>query len=217
MAIAILFYIFTNYVFRMTKPLTYCLFLIGGLLLQAQKFEVVSGSIDNISGIQRYNLVFEYATDLQISKNGSEQAFLKEEYEKREKELLGSGENFKKLWFENRSNLYEPTFVQEFNSFRVADQQVTVAKNISSTAYTMKIKTISITGGYDDFFYVEEGEIGVVISVYQTDTPEIVLYAVETKVRGVANANEFERIRTSYGNLGEAGSKHFSRKALLKK
>ena len=200
----------------MTKPLTYCLFFIGGLLLQAQQFGVVSGSIENILGIQRYNLVFEYPSDLQISKSDSEQAVLQEQYVKREEKETGSGEKFKKLWFENRSNLYEPSFIQQFNSFRVADRQVTVAKKISSTGYTMKIKTVSITGGYDDFFYVEEGGIGVIISVYETDSPDTVLYAVETNVRGIANSDEFERIRTSYGNLGEATSKHFSRKALLK-
>lgn len=200
----------------MTKPLTYCLFFIGGLLLQAQQFEVISGSVENISGVQRYNLVFEYDDDLRISKDGSEQAFLQEQYVKREAKETGSGEKFKKLWFENRSNLYEPTFIQQFNSFRVANRQVTVAKKIFSTGYTMKINTVSITGGYDDFFYVEEGEIGVVISISETDTPENVLYAVETNVRGIANADEFERIRTAYGNLGEAVSKHLSRKTLLK-
>ena len=211
------FYIFTDQMCIMTKSLTFCLFLLGGLLLQAQKFKVVSGSVENILGIQRYNLVFEYEEDLQISKNDSEQAFLQEQYKKREQKTAGSGEEFKKLWFENRSDLYEPTFIQKFNSFRVADRQVTVAKNISSTGHTMKIETVSLASGYEDFFYVEEGEIGVVISIYETKAPENILYAVETVVRGVASADEFERIRTAYGNLGEAVSKHLIRKALLKK
>lgn len=201
----------------MIRLLTYALIFFGGLTLQAQQFEDVSGAIENISGIQRYNLVFEYAEDIQIPKSDSEQDFLQKQYEKRELKKAGSGARFKRLWFENRMNLYEPTFIQQFNSFNLDDRQVTVAKNISSTAYTMKIKTISITGGYDDFFYVEEGEIGVLISIYKTEAPEDILYTVETVVRGVANADDFERIRTAYGNLGEAVSKRFSRKALLKK
>lgn len=200
----------------MTKCLTYFLFFFCGLILQAQQFDVVSGAIENISGIERYNIVFEYASDLQIPRSDSEQDFLRKQFEKREQKEPGSGELFKKLWFENRVNLYEPTFIQQFNSFRVDNRQVTVAKNITSTEYNMKIKTISITAGYDDFFYVEEGEIGVLISVYHTDAPENVLYAFKTDVRGIANTDEFERIRTAYGNLGEAASKHFSRKALLK-
>lgn len=201
----------------MTKRLTYFLFLYCGLFLQAQQFEVVSGAIENISGIERYNVVFEYASDLQIPRSDSEQVFLQEQYEKRERKKSGSGEAFKNLWFENRVNLYEPTFIQQFNSFRVDNRQVTVAKKITSTDYTMKIKTNFIRGGYDDFFYVEEGEIGVLISVYETNAPEKILYAVVTDIRGVANADEFERIRSAYGNLGKAASKHFSRKALLKK
>lgn len=201
----------------MTKPFTYFLCIFVGLLLRGQQIEVVSGTTDNITGIQRYNLVFEYATDLEISKKESEQVFLQEEYKKREQQAPGSGEEFKKLWFKNRKNLYEPTFIQEFNGFRVADRQVTVAKNITSTAYTIKVKTVSISGGYDDFFYVEEGEIGAMVSIFETEAPEKILYAFETVVRGIANADEFERIRTAYGNLGEAVSKHLSRKALLKK
>ena len=201
----------------MTERLTFFLFFIYGLTLQAQQFEVISGTIENISGIERYNVVFEYASDLEIPRSDSEETFLQTQYEKREQKELGSGEAFKKLWFENRVNLYEPTFIQDFNSFRVDDRQVTVAKKISSTAYTMKIKTVSITGGYDDFFYVEEGEIGVLITVYEKNAPEKALYVVETEVRGVANADEFERIRSAYGNLGEAVSKHINRKALMKK
>ena len=201
----------------MIKPFIYCLVFLCGLLVQAQQLEVVSGSIENISGVQRYNVIFEYASDLQISRNDSEQAFLQKQYEKREEKDSGSGEKFKELWFENRVNLYEPTFIQQFNSFRIDNRQVTVAKNISSTGYTMKIETTSTTGGYDDFFYVEEGEIGVLISIYETNAPESVLYSFKTEVRGVASADEFERIRTAYGNLGEAVSKHLSRKALLKK
>lgn len=201
----------------MIRQILFFILFNGALMLQAQQFEVVRGSIENISGIQRYNVVFDYATDIKIPKSDSEQDFLQKQYEKRELKNPGSGERFKKLWFENRVNLYEPTFIQQFNSFRVDNRQVTVAKNISSTGYTMKIKTISITGGYDDFFYVEEGEVGVLISIYKTVTPEDVLYEVETVVRGVANADDFERIRTAYGNLGEAASKRFSRKTLLKK
>ncbi len=201
----------------MTKLPTYLLFFLCGFFLQAQHFEVVSGAIENISGVQRYNLVFDYASDLQVSRSESEQSFLQKQYEKREQKENGSGELFKKLWFENRSKLYEPTFIQRFNNFRVDNRQVTVAKNITSTGYTMTVQTISIAGGYDDFFYVEEGEIGVLISIYETEAPENILYAVKTDVRGIANADEFERIRTAYGNLGEAASKHFSRKALLKK
>lgn len=201
----------------MTKPLLYSVLLLFTLVLQAQQFEVVDGSIENIAGIQRYNVVFEYASDLQISKNDSEQAFLQKQYDKREQKASGSGEKFKKLWFENRVNLYEPTFIQEFNSFRIDDHQVTAAKNISSTAYTMNVKTISTADGYDDLFYVEEGKIGVLLSVYETNAPETILYAIRTEVRGDANADEFERIRTAYGNLGEATSKHLSRKALLKR
>lgn len=200
----------------MTKTLLLSLFFVSVLTVKAQKIEVVHGAIENIAGIQRYNVVFEYATDLQISKNEVEQDFLQKQYEKREQKVPGSGEKFKSLWFENRTQLYEPTFIQRFNSFRIDDHQVTAAKNISSTAYTLHVKTISTTDGYDDLFYVEEGKIGVLLTIYVTDTPENILYGIKTEVRGDANANEFERIRTAYGNLGEAVSKHFSRKALLK-
>lgn len=201
----------------MTKPLLLSLFFLFGLVLRAQQFEVVDGSIENIVGIQRYNVVFEYASELQITKSDSEQAFLQKQYEKREQKASGSGEEFKKLWFENRPKLYEPTFIQRFNSFRIDDHQVTAAKNISSTAYTLHIKTISTTDGYDDLFYVEEGKIGVLLSIYVTEAPETILYAIKTEVRGDANADEFERIRTAYGNLGEAASKHLSRKTLVKR
>lgn len=201
----------------MIKPITYLLAFFCITLMQAQKIEVVSGSIEALSGVERYKVDFEYAQNLDVQRYDSEEAFLSSQSAKKEQKKTGSGEEFRKLWFENRTNQYEPTYIQEFNSFNLEDGQVTAAKNITTANHTMLVKTVAINPGYSDLFYVEAGQLEVEVRIYATDNPESTLYGFNTTVRGRTVSDEFERIRTAYGNLGLAVSKHLSRKGLLKK
>ena len=200
----------------MIKIFRYFIILCFANLLHAQKIKVDSGSIESLANVKRYQVVFTYASDLKIKGYDSEEDFLKFQSERMEQKVAGSGEEFKKRWVENRTDLYEPSFIQEFNGFLIENKHVTVARNIRQANYIMLVKTEAVDSGYDDLFYVEEGGLDVSITFFESETPEHILYAISTKVRGNANADDFERIRTSYGNLGLAISKHLNRKALVK-
>ena len=96
------------------------LFLLSFLLtplafVNGQVFKTDVGSLEAISGIDRYKIVFEYAEDLKIPKYDSEEAFLESHAKKKDKKELGSGEIFKNQWIPNRSEQFEPKFIQEFN------------------------------------------------------------------------------------------------------
>lgn len=192
------------------------LVLFASASIYSQVFKTAIGSLEAISGIQRYNIVFEYADSLQIPKYDSEDSFLELYAQKKDKKELGSGETFKNKWFTNRSDFFEPKFIQEFNFFNLNEKQVTVAKNITDSDYTMVVRTSLIELGNSNFFFKKDARLEVIISIYKSDNPNQVLYAtelVDVHSKG-ASAEDYDRIMSAYAELGRGLSKHLSRKTL---
>ena len=90
--------------------------LVFALLITAlsygQKMKVSDGNIKNLKGITTFNLEFDYS-NLQIPKAKSEEAYLKEKVALREEKEKGSGEKFRKSWFADREERFEPKFIKK--------------------------------------------------------------------------------------------------------
>ncbi len=184
--------------------------------VNSQVFKTANGSLEALSGVQRYQVKFEYAQDLEIPKYESEATFLEIHSQKKEKKEAGSGEAFKNEWFSRRSEQYEPKFIQEFNFFNLKEKQVTVARNISDSEYKMVIYTSLIDPGNSNFFFKKDARLEVVIRIYNANNSDTVIY--ETQVVDVhskgASLEDYDRIMSAYAELGRGLSKHLSRKTL---
>jgi len=179
----------------------------------SQKFETETGSLENLSGIAQYKVVFEYPESLAVHKYGSEEDFLNHQVTKREDKNPGSGEKFKELWFKNRANRYEPTFIKEFNNFMLEDRHVTVSKNYKEAAHTMVIKIHFIHPGHDIVLWHQKAEMEVTFEIYRSDNLENALYTTKpVQIHGIADGDEFEKVTTAYGQLGRWTAKFFCRK-----
>jgi len=197
-----------------TKPYILLLFLAFTVVAHSQIFKTNTGSLESIIGAERYNIVFEYAEDLEIPKYESEAVFLEAHARKKDKKESGAGEVFKNLWLPNREKLFEPKFIQEFNFFNLKEKQVTVAKNISDAEYTMVVRTSLIDVGNSNFFFKKDARLEVTIHVYKSDAPNQILYSTETvdvHSKG-ASTGDYDRIMSAYAELGRGLSKHLSRK-----
>jgi len=203
--------------FNFTNALFVVVFFLAPItLVNGQIFKTGSGTLDAISGVDRYNLVFEYAEDLKIPKYASEEAFLDTYAKKKDKKEAGAGTTFKNNWYTNRSILFEPRFIQEFNFFNLKEKQVTVAKDISDADYTMVLRTSLIDPGNSNFFFKKDARLEVTISIYKSDEPQQILYAtemVDVHSKG-ASTGDYDRIMSAYAELGRGFSKHLSRKTL---
>jgi|GEM_PF-4933719 len=187
--------------------------LLFSLLNFGQKFETEKGTIDNLSGVQQYKIVFEYPENLEVHKYSSEADFIKAQVDKRESKKAGSGERFKKLWFENRENRYEPTFIQEFNSFMLEDRHVTVSKNYKEAQHTMVVKVHFINPGNNIIVWHQKAEMEVTFEFYRSDDLNTILYSTKpVEIHGIADGDEFEKVTTAYGELGRWTAKFFCRK-----
>lgn len=198
-----------------TKPFYMLLLgLVSAVCSYGQLFKTDSGSLESISGVKRYNIVFEYVEDLKIPRYPSEEAFLEMQARKKNQKELGSGELFKSLWFTNREKLFEPKFIQEFNFFNLKEKQVTVARNITDAVYTMVVRTYLIDPGNSNFFFKKDARLEVTVHIFKADAPDQILYTtkmVNVHSRG-ANKDDYDRIMSAYAELGRGLSKHLSRK-----
>ncbi|PNQ74631.1 hypothetical protein C1T31_00350 [Hanstruepera neustonica] len=198
------------------KKLLLIAILLVSTTIQAQKSKVLEGDWKNLKGISAYNLEFEYE-NLEIPKYDSEEDFLKDKMAKREEKEPGAGERFKKAWFADREEHYEPKFAESFNK-RWDDKEVVVGRDMASADYTMKIQTTFLYPGYNVGVMRQNSKVDAIISVYKNDAPDTILFSVKyTKAEGnAAFGNDYDsgvRVGEAYAKMAKTFAKELSKKA----
>lgn len=189
----------------MKKSIVMIVLLFSTAVMFSQKAKVLEGNIKNLKGITQYDLVFEYE-NLEIPKYDSEEEFLKDKMQKREEKEAGAGEKFKKSWFADREERYEPKFIESFNK-RFDDNEVKVGKE-TGAAYVMKVETTFMYAGYNVGVMRQNSKVDAIISVYKKEDPSTLLYSVKyTKAQGNgAMGYDFDsgyRISEAYAKLAK--------------
>jgi len=156
---------------KITTAIAAMLFSMTGI---AQKVTLLSGDFKNLKGISEYNVTFDY--DGLTVDRVSEEQFLIDKMKKRE----GNGKDieFKKNWFADRENKYEPKFVESFNK-RFKKGAVKAAENLAGARYTMNIKTIWIHPGFNIGIMHNSSLLHTIVSVVETSNPSNVLYSAK--------------------------------------
>lgn len=196
----------------MNKQIALIIFLLSTLIIYSQKIKVKEGDIKFFKGVDEYNVIFDYS-NLEIPNYNSEEDFLEDKMAKREEKLIGDGERFKKSWFDDRKNLYEPYFIDFFNDYFIMKRKIKVSKNNIAAKYTIFVKTKMIYPGYNVVVGWEGAKLYAIISVYRTDTPNEILFSSKTVyIQGKSSYNAGVRIANTYGILGSAFARYLRRK-----
>jgi hypothetical protein len=157
------------------KKIIISLFLFVVSIASAQRYKVLSGDLKNIKGISEYNVTFDYS-DQKVHGFETEEAFLKDKMDKR-KNKEGASERFKKEWYEDRENKYEPKFIEYINK-RFEKGEIKAGKNLAAK-YTMDVKTTWIYPGYNLVELAEPAKISAIITIKETDNPSKIVVALE--------------------------------------
>lgn len=198
----------------MKKQFTIILVLLCSTFMFSQKTKILEGDWENLKDISAYNLVFEYK-NLEIPKYDSEEDFLKDKMQKREEKEAGTGEKFKKSWFADREDHYEPKFIESFNK-RFDDGEIKVGKDLADATYTMKIQTTFMYAGYNVGVVRKNSKIDAIITVFENNAPDTILFSVKyTKAEGNgAFGNDYDsgyRISEAYAKLAKTLAKHINK------
>ncbi len=192
------------------------LFVFVATICFSQKAKVLEGDFKSLKGISEYNIVFDY-TDVQIPKFKSEEEFLKEKMEKRDKKEPGTGETFKESWFADRENRYEPKFIESFNK-RFENGEVKVDRDMASAEYTMKINTTLLSAGYNIGISRKDAMIDAIITIYKNENPDKAILVVKYTgaVGAGAHGHDYDsgyRISECYAKLAKTFAKTILKKA----
>lgn len=195
------------------KKLLAIIVLLSTTMMFSQKVKVTEGSFKNVQGISSFNLEFDYS-DLMVPKYDSEEEFLADKMEKRNEKNPGDGERFKKAWFSDREEKYEPKFIESFNK-RWDNGEVKVGMNVGSE-YTMKVHTTLMWAGYNVGVVRKNAKIEATISIYKNDNPSKILVSANyTKVEGGgAMGYDFDaalRIGEGYAKLSKTLAKNIKK------
>ena len=198
---------------KITTAIAATLFSMTGI---AQIVTLLSGDFKNLKGISEYNVRFDY--DGLTVDRVSEEQFLIDKMKKRE----GNGKDieFKKNWFADRENKYEPKFVESFNK-RFKKGAVKAAENLAGAKYTMNIKTIWIHPGFNIGIMHNSSLLHTIVSVVETSNPSNVLYSAKyervsgkgvfTPI-GIMDYNSGYRISEGYAKLAKTIAAQINKK-----
>ena len=118
------------------------LLLIGSASF-GQRYDLLSGNFEAIKGIAEYNVAFDYS-ELEIHDYESEEAYLDKKREQL-KEHPEKGEAFVQNWYSDRTEKYEPRFIEYFNS-RFENGEVKVNKKSKCPIYDGRQDHVALSG-----------------------------------------------------------------------
>lgn len=186
----------------MKKIAIIALLLVSGITL-AQKKKVLSGDFKSLKGISEYNLVFDYS-NLKVDKFDTEEEFLADKMKKREEK--GTDEDFRKSWFSDREERYEPKFIESFN--KRFDGEVKADRKLTSAKYTATVKTTWIYPGYNVGVMRQPAKVDAIITIVENANPSNILLTVKYE-KALGNGamgfdyNSGYRISEAYAKLAK--------------
>ena len=109
---------------------------------------------------------------------------------------------FKKSWYEDRADKYEPKFIEYFNN-RFEKGQIKIAKE-SNSKYEMNVKTTWIYPGY----VIEPAKLSAIITITEIGSSKPTLLSIKfEKVIGIEdnayNGDQGYRIAGAYEKLAK--------------
>jgi hypothetical protein len=169
------------------------IFLFSGRL-SAQEVTLYSGSMDFLKGQTSLNVEFVY-DDMKVGEF-TEEIYLKQKRSEFRKKP--DGEKFVKKWVTDRTDFYEPKFMDQINkSFK--RMNMVAAKNSAASLYTMQVKTVKTEPGYYNGTNTNKRNtyVDLLINFYETANPEKILCVMKAdKIVGVTE-EQMQMIETT--------------------
>ena len=192
----------------------YLIVLMACLFLQLSWGQKAKGDPNAIQGASSFNLIFDYS-DVKVGKFKSEESFLADKMKKREKKKAGDGERFRKSWFADREERFEPKFIESFNK-RFKDNECKVGR-LEDAPYTIRVHTTWMYPGYNVGVVRRNAEITTTIYVYKTGNLDDVLLTLNyKKVQGAgAMGHDYDsgyRLSECYAKLAKEFAKYVKKK-----
>lgn len=183
-----------------------------GLSMFAQKGKVIQGKWKTLSGIENFDLEFDYS-DVEIPDYETEEAYIQEKMKEKNEDEPGQGEIWRKKYYADREEHFEPKFIESFN--KRGDQKV--GKELDNSDYTLKVITNRASNGWNVAVMRKPARIDAIIEIYNGEENSPIFKVKYENVKGAdALGYDFEshvRLGEAYAKLAKSFMKDFRKKA----
>lgn len=193
----------------------YILLLMVSLLFagftNAQKIKVESGDLSFMKDLAELNITFEYPEDMKLGKT-TQDAYIEDKMKDAEKKEEGAGEAWKESYYADRTEHYEPMFMEGMDKYT---GDLYVVQDDPSYEYTMIVKTTFMEPGFNLGFQSKKSAIDLLLTFVETENPENVVAVVKlTKAPGAATFDLGLRVGDAYFTAAQVFGKYIKKKHL---
>jgi hypothetical protein len=184
---------------------TRLLFIVAMLVtfgMNAQKIKLTEGNTNFLKGQDVLGITFTYDENLKIGP-GTEAEYMEKKMTDAEEDEPGGGEAWKKAWYADRTEHFQPKFIYLFEK-GLAKKEVVLLENDENAKYTMIVNTTFIEPGFNVGMASKKAEVSMNITFVETANPQNVM-AVYTilKSPGTAMYDLGARVGESYAKAAK--------------
>jgi hypothetical protein len=176
------------------------------------KIEILSGNPKYFKNAKNYFLQFDYS-DLKIGGYNDEQAYI--DYMKEDAELRkkGSSDAWLKKWKSDRTEFFQPKFLEVFNSY--SGNKIIADTVLNNQQYTLKLHTQFIEIGFNRNFKKSPTYINIVASISDLEgTEQPLIISIENVVGNEVFSSyspDFRRIEEAYAKCAKELAKYMNK------
>ena len=195
----------------MKKIILSILVVLMTFTMVAQKGKVLEGKWKSLSGIEQFDLEFDYS-NVEIPEFDKEEDYIKQKMKEKDEDEQGQGEVWKKRYLADRENHFEPKFIESFN--KRDDQKV--SKSFDNSEYTLKVIVTKSYNGWNVGVMRKAARIDAIITILKKEDNTPVLKVKYENVKGAdAMGFDFEshvRVAEAYAKLAKSFMSDFKKK-----
>lgn len=184
------------------KHILFVLIAMSVFQIQAQKIKLIEGDTKFLKGQDEIGIEFTYDENLMIGP-GTEQEYIDKKMAEAEEREPGSGEAWKAAWYADRTEHFQPKFIQLFEDVLKKDGVILIERD-NKAKYTMIVNTTFIEPGFNVGMASKNATVDMEITFVETENPEQVMakYSI-LKSPGLAMFDLGMRVGESYAKAAK--------------
>ncbi len=181
--------------------------LVVSVNVQAQKMTHDDGNIEFLVGQNQIGVLFTYDENMKVG-SLTEEEYIKKKMADADAKEPGSGKKWKATWYQDRTDYYQPRFIENFE--KVLDKRgVVLLENGEASTYTMIVNTTFIERGYNVGISSKLASVNMTITFIETADPIKVLAKFTiTKSYGDAVNDNGASVARCYGRSAKYLAKY---------
>ena len=184
-----------------------CLMVLISATSFGQKIKVVKGHIHELAGISELKIAYDYS-GLAVGKFEKEADYIEKKVSDKNEDEAGTGDKWKKAWFDDRPLRYEPKFEELLSNYAPA---IKSGPDVEAEI-TMMVHTTFIEPGYNVGVSRKSALINLELTFLKGEEPILEMTLSKSPGSG-AMGNDYDtgyRISEAYAKAGKSLGKYLT-------